>query len=120
MRGFSGTAAALLLAVSVQSSSAQSSSAQSSNRQSSSGQSPEPPALRGAVNAPAPSVFRDAVHGRAVDSAAAASAAAAAVAPQNQTGPVNLTAVPEPSSVAMLASGAIGLVGALWRRRRRR
>ena len=101
MRGLLGPTAALLLAV----------IAQSSN-----GQTPEPPALHGAVSAPAPSVFREAVRGRAVD----ATRSPAAAARRRAAGPAKLTAVPEPSSVAMLASGALGLVGALWRRRRSR
>jgi len=101
MRGLLGATAALLLAVSAQ---------------SSSGQTPEPPALRGTVNAPAPSVFREAVRGRAVDTAHAA----AAVASRRTESPGQLNSVPEPSSVAMLASGALGLVGALRRRRRSR
>jgi hypothetical protein len=103
MRGFSVLAAALLLAASAQSSSGQA-------------QPSEPPALHGAVSAPAPKVFGDAVRGRAVDSAQPA----AAVSPRRSVSAATLTSVPEPSSVAMLASGALGLVGALWRRRRSR
>ena len=103
MRALLESTAALLLAVSAQ---------------SSSGQTPEPPALRGAVSAPAPNVFREAVRGRAVDSARSSGMAVAAH--RRTPGAAKLTAVPEPSSVAMLASGALGLLGALWRRRRSR
>jgi len=103
MRGFSVLAAASLLAASAQ---------------SSFGQSPpsEAPALHGAVSAPTSKVFGDAVRGRAVDSGRPA----AAVAPRQRASAAKLTAVPEPSSIALLASGTIGLVGALWRRRRSR